>query len=122
MRYIHQLQIHFDPSIETYNAITKILFKMPKKETNVQTIPNAWTYEVISENEDPYFDYINEFLHILEDNYEKLHKIGIEKDSISIWLFYEYDSQCNMEFDPKRLKRLGDNGITLCISCWDTGE
>jgi hypothetical protein len=27
-----------------------------------------------------------------------------------------------MEFDPTRLKRLGDNGIKLCISCWDSGE
>lgn len=41
---------------------------------------------------------------------------------ISIWRYYEYDEQCNFEFSPQELKRMGDNGITFCISCWDTGE
>ena len=122
MRFIHQLQIHFDPSIETYNRINDILSIIPTQKKYSQSIPKVWTHEVVTEDEDPYFDFINEFLHILEDNYEKLNKIGIEKDNISIWLLYEYDSQCNMEFDPIRLKRLGDNGITLCISCWDSGQ
>lgn len=122
MTDIYQLQIHFDPSLETFNSITKILSKLPKKEKYIQSIPSVWTYEVICEDEDPHFDFINEFLNILEDNYERLCEIGVEKSYILIWLFYEYDSQCNMEFDPNRLKRLGENGIKLCISCWDSGK
>ena len=42
--------------------------------------------------------------------------------NISIWCLYEYDEQCNMEFQPNELKRLGDAGITLCISCWRRGD
>jgi len=122
MRAIYELQLHFDASLETFNAITKILSKLPKKENYIQPIPSTWAYEVVCEDEDPYFDFINEFLNILEGNFERLIEIGVEKNNISIWLLYEYDSQCNMEFDPKRLMRLGENGITLCISCWDSGK
>jgi hypothetical protein len=122
MRCIYQLQICFDPSLETYDAITTALSKFPKIGNHSQSIPTCWIYEVIVEEIDPYFDFIHEFLNILENNYVKLSKAGVEKESISIWLYYEYDSQCNMEFDPVRLKRLGENGITLCISCWDSGD
>lgn len=49
-----------------------------------------------------------------------LKEIGIDRDMISVWYLYKYDEQCNMEFSPERMKRLGDNGITLCISCWSS--
>ncbi len=57
----------------------------------------------------------------MEGKYELLATIGIERKDITIWMLYEYDQQCNLEFDPIRMKRLGDNGIGLCISCWDAG-
>jgi hypothetical protein len=88
---------------------------------NCQKFPNSWEYEVIDKEEDKYYDFINEFLDILETKYEKLAALGIERKDITFWYLYEYDQQCNMEFDPVRLKRLGDNGICLCISCWGTG-
>ena len=123
MRAFYKLQINFTSSIETFNAISDILGIIPFNNDILsgKTL-NEWTYEVVQENDDPYFDFIKEFLDILENKYKKLLNLGIQKEDISVWYLYEYDQQCNMEFDPTRLKRLGENGITLCISCWDSGE
>ncbi len=82
----------------------------------------GWNYEVnVNGNDQPY-DFINEFCNLLDGKYEELNLLGIERDDISIWKLYAYDQQCNMEFGPKEMKRLGDNGLTLCISCYETGE
>jgi hypothetical protein len=27
-----------------------------------------------------------------------------------------------MEFSPEDMKRMGENGITLCISCWESSK
>jgi hypothetical protein len=51
-------------------------------------------------------------------DYDKLWRIGIRTEDITIWHIYEHDGQCNLEFDPQRMKRLGENGITLCVSCY----
>jgi len=125
MKYIKTLQILFDQSIETYNSITELLGINPtinESEFDKDNIPNVWSYEVEEKEEDPYFDFINIFCDILENKYDKLATLGIQKDDILFWDLYEYDQQCNMEFDPERMKRLGDNGISLCISCWESGE
>ncbi len=122
MKSYDSLQINFTPSIETYNSITKIIGVMPTDKDFKDKIPNTWTYEVIEEQNDPFYDFINKFLDLLEYKYDKLAEIGIKRSDISIWYLYEYDQQCNMEFDPTRLKRLGENGITLCVSCWDSGQ
>lgn len=125
MKEINELQISFTPSIETYNSITELLAKKPLDEDFndfPNMIPHTWTYQVVTKEEDPYFDFINNFLDILESKYAKLSELGVQRDHITLCHYYEYDGQCNMEFDPNRMKRLGENGITLCISCWDSGQ
>jgi hypothetical protein len=122
MKSYDSLQINFTPSIETYDSITEIIGVMPTDKDFEDKISNTWTYEVIEEQNDPFYDFINKFLDLLEYKYDKLAEIGIKRSDISIWYLYEYDQQCNMEFDPTRLKRLGENGITLCVSCWDSGQ
>ena len=125
MKNYDKLQIDFDPSVDTFNKVTTILGIQPSDKDFYgfpNNIPAFWTYEVIDDSPDEYFDFINVFLDILETKYADLEKLNITRENISIWLFYEYDQQCNMEFDPARLKRLGDNGITFCISCSDSGK
>lgn len=125
MKSYDSLQINFTPSNETYDLITEIIGVKPTDrgfEKIRQESPNTWTYQVIEEQNDPFYDFINRFLDLLENKYDKLAEIGIKRSDISFWYLYEYDQQCNMEFDPTRLKRLGENGITLCISCWDSGQ
>jgi hypothetical protein len=79
----------------------------------------GWGLEIVEDTDDEYFDFINFFIRLLDGKYEQLKIIGIERSCISIWLLYEYDDQCNLEFVPNDLKLLGENGISLCISCWN---
>ncbi len=93
--------------------VSNLLSVKPTKQ-----IDNVWCLEVEELENDKYFDFINYFLDILEGKYELLESIDISKENISLWFLYEFDNQCNMEFLPSDLKRIGDNGIGLCISCW----
>ena len=78
-----------------------------------------WYLEVVQKEDDPPFRFIDYFLSLLEGKYERLESIGISREDISIWVLYEYEGQCNMEYDPVSMKKIGENGIVLCISCWE---
>jgi len=80
---------------------------------------NWWIFEKVIGEDDPQIYFISYFLGILKGNYEKLKEIGVERDDITIWMLYEYDQQCNMEFEPSDLLELGKEGIKLCVSCWE---
>jgi hypothetical protein len=124
MKCYDKLQICFDASLDTFHKLTTILGVQPSEHLAdfPDGIPCCWTHEVIDDQPNTYFDFINVFLDLLETKYHDLEQLNIRRENISVWMSYEYDQQCNMEFDPVRLKRLGDNGITLCISCWDSGK
>ena len=90
---------------------------------NIQRNENKsyWTYEMV--HGDTSLDIkegtvISHFLNILEGNYSRLLDLGIRGSDITFWITYEYDDQCNMEFHPEDTKRLDENGITLCVSCY----
>jgi hypothetical protein len=120
MKY-YRLDIRTDNTVDTFNKITNILGWTPCKEDD-ENNPDiryiVWSYAV-DESADN-FDFINIFLDKLEPNFDELKKLGVTKDDITFWLLYEYEQQCGMEFSPNEMKRLGDNGITLCIDCWQT--
>ena len=78
-----------------------------------------WYLEVVQKEDDPPFRFIDYFLSLLEGKYERLESIGISREDISIWVLYEYEGQCNMKYDPVSMKKIGENGIVLCISCWE---
>lgn len=80
---------------------------------------SGWQLGRIQRENDEYIPYIDFFLSILDGKYEALGKIGINRNDISIWKLYEYEGQCNMEFSPKDMYRLGKEGIVLCVSCWE---
>ena len=104
----------------TYDKISKILKVFPDEfDSDSVHNYNSWIYSVEKSDEDIYFDFVNKFLEILEPNFSALENLDIKKSDISFWHLYGYDQQCNMEFSPNNLKRLGENGITLCISCWE---
>lgn len=115
MKYFYKLQIDFSPNRKTLDSVNSILgIEYSTEEGN----PSQWIYEVEQKEADEYFDFINSFLNILETKYSELEKLNIKRDNISIWMLYEYNHECNMEFDSERMKRIGESGITLCISCW----
>ena len=124
----HSISIAFNPSTETYNSITKILNVTPTPLKPIPNIkinfgdPSDWTYEVDVSTNEEYYDFINIFCDILEGKYDELKLLGIEREDIVFWTLYGYDTQCNMEYPPEELRRLGINGIKLCISCWEAGS
>ena len=77
----------------------------------------SWGYKLKTKNQS-YTNFVDSFLKVLDGKYDDLQKIGIKRENISIWMIYEYEEQCNMEFSPKELKKLGENEITFCISCF----
>ena len=81
---------------------------------------NDWAIEIELEKSE-ITDPIKYFLSLLENKYSELGHVGISNEDITIWLIYGYESQCNMEFDPETTKALGENGISLCISCYQNG-
>ena len=110
MRYYFSLRIDAKP--EQKDKITNIL----GIESNYPQV--AWGHELKTKRNE-YVNFIDYFVGILEGNFDKLQDIGITKDDITLWMVYEYDGQCNMEFNPTDIKKLGDSGITLCISCYE---
>lgn len=78
----------------------------------------GWIYEISSENESGHIGFVNVLMDVICGKFEQLEAIGIKRNDISIWAICEYDNQFSIEFEPYRLKRLGDEGITLCLSCF----
>ena len=110
----YELRINVEENY--YEEVSSIVGLQPKSYSL------GWSYEIVFEEQKEYFNIIARFLDSLEGKYEKLQELGIENKDISIWLIYGYNGQCNMEFDPETLGRLGARGITLCISCYEAGE
>ncbi len=111
MKYYYSLRIDGDSDL-IRDKICLIL----NEESNMQY--QTWGLEKIIDTNDTYVNYIDYFLKILKGKFDLLENIGIVKSDITIWMLYEYENQCNMEFEATDLKNLGDNGIKLCISCW----
>ena len=116
----YRLLIQFEPSLNTFVQLTNILGVNPAEaaELTDENIPSSWTYEVNNNDPDLYFDFISHFLDLLKPNFPALEALDIKRSDISVWMLYAYDQQCNMEFNPGQMKRLGEQGTTLCISCW----
>lgn len=110
MSYFYSLRI--DSNEDVYDEISKIL------GVDITDYKLGWQLEVKLNNEENR-DVIAEFLNLLKDKYRELNQIGVKQDDISIWLIYEYKDQCNLEFEPEILKKLGENGIRLCLSCYN---
>ena len=121
----YNLHIDFEPSWDTYNRITEVLNVIPrdfeKSRFNIHDEPSNWHYQIVEDEEvtDKPIDFINVLLDIVEPNFSKLKRVGIEKDNILFWLVYEYQHQCSMEFHPEEMERLGKSGIGLNIDCLD---
>ncbi len=78
----------------------------------------GWTYEVIRGDTDSYFDFITRFLEVLKGKFTSLERIGVKRDDISFWAIYEYQEQFNIEYSPQDMKKMANEGITLCVSCY----
>jgi hypothetical protein len=119
MKYFYRLQIQFDASIETHERLSEIFNVRSTDNYYENKIPSEWNYQTVKNEDDSAFDFVSVFMDIIDPHYDLLAQLGIQQSDITFWLLYEYENQCNMEFSPQQLRRLGDGGISLCISCWE---
>ncbi len=110
MRSIYSLRINFKEDIKS--SVSQVL-GIQSKESG-----SSWEIDINTDDSNAPLDCIGEFMRILDGKYEALSEINIQRKNVSIWYQYGYHQQCNMEFLPHQMKLLGDNGIVLCISCW----
>lgn len=106
------LRINAD-SKEIKNSISSIL----ELEANMPFKHSFWGFEINDEESDivhPIDFFYGKLIHKLND----LKALGITNDNITIWELYEYDQQCNLEYDSETIGKLNALGVTLCISCW----
>jgi hypothetical protein len=78
--------------------------------------------EIVENEEDSRFDCVNEFIKIIQANKIIIDKYKLTESNIALFINYEYDEQCNMEFSIDELKKLVDYEIVLCISCWQNNS
>ena len=124
MKY-YNLYINFKDSSDTYHAITEIFGVKPTEQAPSKFETNqfdSWWHQVVENEADSTFDFINVFLDMIEPNLDKLAVLGIKKSDILFWLVNEYDKQCSMEFHPQEMKRLGESGIGFNIDCFELKE
>jgi hypothetical protein len=123
--------------------VLEININRGQSKDNISTIlgvaPNwkseDWCFAIIrdydNDNIEEFFDYedfddipsfIDEFIDLLSGKFEQLAEIDVMRSDIVFWRYYAYNSQCNLEFTPRQLKKLSDNEIRLCITCWDISD
>ena len=64
-----------------------------------------------------FYEEIEWLLDLAEENEKELIRLGVDFSDSQIWMIYYYDKQCNMEFDPDLMERMGKLGLKLCVSC-----
>lgn len=94
--------------------ITKIIGVPP-----TSTEGSVWEYEISEKEADSPIPFIQIFIGLLSSKYDQLQALGINRENITVWLIYEYEEQCNIEFLPSDLLKLGKESIGLCISCYE---
>jgi hypothetical protein len=62
------------------------------------------------------------FSNLLKSKKNQLKDLGVEQGDISLWYFYEYNQQCNIEFSKEEIRLISELGVIFCISCWEQGS
>jgi hypothetical protein len=78
-----------------------------------------WEYVLTEGQGDAHVDFSDVFTTMLRNTWGRVAELGVSRDDIEVWMYYEYSSQCNMEFSPSEMKRPADAGLTFCVSCWE---
>ena len=111
-----EIDLPDDVKVEEVSTILGFRPTIPRSEDG-----DLWMVENEAPDEEPedgWVHYITKYCESVRHGIADLERLGISSDYISIWMLYEYDQQCNMEFTPDEMKAIGDLGITFCISCW----
>jgi hypothetical protein len=114
MEYAFKLQINLNKNVN----ISELEDIIGLSASNLY--PTQWDYTLEVGENDEWVDFVTIFHNAIYGKRSDLMKLGITDSDISIWYYYEYKGQCNIEFNPNELTKLAQLGVTLCISCWDS--
>ena len=113
MKYFYRFNVRLEAPDQA-KAVTNAFGKQPTRCGE-----NSWEIEFQeSDFNGQFHDYLGYIESLLKSAASNLELIGIKPNDLSIWILYEFDEQCNLEFPPGQVKRLSDLGVSLCISCW----
>lgn len=63
-------------------------------------------WSLVIEESSPKFNVaLHLFIDITKKNLTRLNEVGISIEMITFWYMYEYEQQCNMEFEPDITKK-----------------
>lgn len=110
MKTYCSLRIRIKGNIQSVNKIMGIKSRAK--------FSNLWIFDIQASKKKSYWDVLNTFIDLIDSKFQELHLENIERKDITIWLICEYIEQCNLEFNPMILEKIGKIGITLCISCY----
>ncbi len=79
-----------------------------------------WNWFLDQRADDEPIPFVDVFMNLLEGRFTCLERLGVTRNDITVWLLYEYDEQCNLELSAQDMRRLGEAGVTLCMSCWQS--
>lgn len=113
----YSLIIRYPRNTATADAVSDILNVTP-----TDVCDTTWELLTVEQDQEDYQDFINFFLAILDGKYEQLEEIGVMRENINILATYEYNGQCNTEFTPEEMLKLGSNGIALGVTCWSNPD
>lgn len=115
MKFDYMLKIHCPD--EAIASVSKVLGIEPTEREY-----GYWGFELSERDSDDPVYFVDEYLGMLDGKYRLLERIGIARKDISVWVFGEYSGQCAMQFSSAELRRLGENGVDLCIECWEAND
>lgn len=105
-----RIGIESEEKRESISSIIGLTPNMPSKY-------GFWGFEINDEKSE-ITSPIEFFYGKMANKMKELETVGVTNDDISVWVFYEYDQQCNLEFTPEEVNNLNEMGVALCISCW----
>ncbi len=106
----HEFILRIDTPNENFEEVSKIFEIIPSDTSNY------WDYIIKNKG---FLESLDEISCIVKEKFQYLEDIEITKNDITIWLYFEYSNQCNMEFSPKFLNILAELNMTFCVSCWE---
>lgn len=110
------MEIYCSLRIRTKSKV-EIVNKIMKKKSHTK-YDNSWSIDINATKKKSYWEVLNTLIDLVENKIPALQLEGIQKDDVTLWLICGFSGQCNLEFNPKTLERIGNNGITFCISCY----
>lgn len=77
---------------------------------------NYWYYKISRQSPDS--NGISDICLFTNKYLKRLLKLGIKKDDIAFWIYYEYTEECILNLFTNDIKKIVNLNLNVCINCW----